>query len=147
MSRAIFVHSGWSDTPWKAENALFQNLYRSLIVVKYSRKTISPFLPHSGHIGMKCNILVVTRLKSWGPDLEILLANFNKKIFLVQIKIRKRRFHSEFDSEWNCRVRILIFFRIFEYWARSGSIWLPVYFRQNNSRCAPFLLYCYIEQC
>ena len=30
---------------------------------------------------MKYNILVVTRLKSWGPDRENLLANFNKKIF------------------------------------------------------------------
>ena len=30
---------------------------------------------------MKYNILVVTRLKSWGPDREILLANFNKKNF------------------------------------------------------------------
>ena len=60
-------------------------------------------------------------------------AVLGKNFFLVQIKIRKRQFHSEFDSEWNRRVRILIFFRIFEYWARSDSIWQKFHSSQKYS--------------
>ena len=53
-------------------------------------KRWAPFLRIQGHISMKYNILAVARLKSWGPDREILVANFNKKnFFWPKSKIEK----------------------------------------------------------
>ena len=46
---AIFVHGGWSDTLWKAENALFPNMYCTPSVGKYLwAKNKKPCLGHSG---------------------------------------------------------------------------------------------------
>ena len=40
-----------------------------------------PVLAIQGHFSTNFNILVVGQMKSSGPDREILVANFNKKIF------------------------------------------------------------------